>query len=102
MKTKTATINGFIVFDAHRAKFPSIYPDGPFTFNTYGPSRECIVVCEHSFAVEVPADFDPRPGMVEALEKKKRHLQAEFSAAVTEINRQISELQAIEYSGEAA
>ncbi len=50
---------------------------------------------------EVPDNFDPRPAQVKALEEKKLELSAQFAAAVTEINRQISQLQAIEHdSGE--
>lgn len=47
---------------------------------------------------DVPDDFDPRPSQVKALEAKKRELQAQFAAAVTEIERQISQLQAIEHT----
>lgn len=45
--------------------------------------------------IEVPNDFDPRPAKIAALEAKKQELRAKFSAAATEIERKISELQAI-------
>ena len=49
-----------------------------------------------------PARFDVfdkrRHGMVEALQAKKRALQAEFTKRVTEIEREISELQALEFT----
>ena len=102
MTTKTVTIKGFIVFDSHRARLPSCYPAGPYTFNTYGATDDHTVIQEHTISVEIPADFDPRPGMVKALEAKKRDAEAAFAKLVTDINRQISKLQAIEYSGEAA
>jgi hypothetical protein len=47
---------------------------------------------------DVPDDFDPRPAQVKALEAKERELRAQFAAAVTDIQRQISQLQAIEHS----
>lgn len=102
-KTKTVEIHGWIVFDALRARHPDIWPGGGFSFAAYEPSgADVTVVREHSFTVEVPADFDPRPGMVKALEEKKRQAHAEFAALVMQIDRQISELQAIEYTPEAA
>ena len=57
-----------------------------------------VFVCKAEVTFEVPDDFDPRPVQIKALEAKKRELQAQFSAAVTELNRQISELQAIEHT----
>jgi hypothetical protein len=45
---------------------------------------------------DVPDDFDPRPLQVKALEAKRAELHAQFAAAVTEINRQINELLAID------
>lgn len=104
MNTKTVTISGFIVFDAMRARYPDIWPGEGFNFTGYEPSgdSQSTVVRPHTFTVEVPADFDPRPGMVKALEEKKRKAHAEFSALVAQIDRQISELQAIEYTPEAA
>lgn len=56
----------------------------------------CVWIMEHEFEVEVPDDFDPRPGQITELEAQKVRLNAEFSAKVTEINRRISQLQAIE------
>lgn len=47
---------------------------------------------------EVPDDFDPRPAQIKVLEAKRAELNAQFAAAVTEINRQISQLQAIEHT----
>lgn len=104
MTTKTVTITGYIVFDQHRHSLPSCYPQGPFVFRSWKPDATDadVLVKEHSFTVDVPADFDPRPALVKALEAKKEKALAEFSAMVTAIDRQISELQAIEYSGEAA
>lgn len=61
-------------------------------------SPTSVVVGAIEVTFEVPDDFDPRPAQVKALEAKERELRAQFAAAVTEIQRQISQLQAIEHS----
>ena len=55
-----------------------------------------IFVKEHTTTVEVPDDFDPRPQQVAALEAEKQKARAEFQARITEIDRQIQSLMAIE------
>jgi hypothetical protein len=55
-------------------------------------------VSEQTVEVEVPDNFDPRAKQIAALEERKREMTAKFQAAVTEINRRISELQAIEFA----
>ena len=55
-----------------------------------------VFVKEHTTTVEVPDDFDPRPQQVAALEAAKQKARAEFQARITEIDRQIQSLLAIE------
>ena len=55
-----------------------------------------VFVTEHTTTVEVPDDFDPRPQQVAALEAAKQKARAEFQARITEIDRQIQSLLAIE------
>ena len=55
-----------------------------------------VFVKEHLTTVEVPDDFDPRPQQVAALEAEKQKARAEFQARITEIDRQIQSLMAIE------
>lgn len=50
----------------------------------------------HSFEVEIPEDFDPRPGMLKALDKKEQVLKAEFARRMMEIGKARSELLALE------
>jgi len=57
---------------------------------------ETVVLMEHSFYVEVPDNFDPRPGQVAALKAKKEKVQAEFSKRVMELDEQINSLLALE------
>ena len=98
MNTKTITIEGTVFFDTDSTKYQWCKPYNFFVgadqeaFSTYLP------ITNHTFTVEIPADFDPRPEHIKALEAKRKELQAQFAAAVTEINRQISQLQAIEYT----
>ena len=56
-----------------------------------------VTVMPHEIDVEVPDDFDPRPQQVAALEAEKQKARAEFHARVTEIDRQIQSLLAIEH-----
>lgn len=67
-----------------------------FVFKGYEDLEGFVNVQEHSFTVEVPDDFDPRPQMVQKLEAEKRKVEAEFHARVTQINAQIQSLLAIE------
>ena len=55
-----------------------------------------VFVKEHLTTVEVPDDFDPRPAQVAALEAEKQKARADFQARITEIDRQIQSLMAIE------
>jgi len=59
-----------------------------------------IFIRAHTLEFDLPADFDPRPIEIQALEKKATELQAETTAKVTEIRRRISELQAITFEAE--
>lgn len=88
-------IKGWILFGhyEHEAK----WGEKPyFTFKAFDSVEGFVTVREHSFMVEVPDDFDPRPQMVEKLREEKRKVEAEFHARVTQINAQIQSLLAIE------
>jgi hypothetical protein len=70
-----------------------------YSFATYERdlySKELVRVCPHEFTVEIPDNFDIRPGLVSALEREKQQLQAEFAKRITELNAQIQSLLAIE------
>ncbi|CDY79427.1 hypothetical protein BGLT_02208 [Caballeronia glathei] len=88
----TITIKGAIFALQHRwERAPS------YTFYSFDASDEHTVkVCDHEFTVEIPDDFDLRPGLVANLEREKEKLRAAFTARVTEINGQIQSLLAIE------
>lgn len=57
-----------------------------------------VMIMPHTIEVDIPDDFDPRPHQIAALQADRTKLQAAFSARVTEIERQISELTCLEMS----
>ena len=63
----------------------------------FGNDPGFLSVCAWPLEFDLPDDFDPRAGQIEALKTTKQDLMAEFSARCTEIERQISKLQAIEH-----
>ena len=70
----------------------------PWDCRTWDPAHADgrVFIKEHTITVEVPDDFDPRPQQVAALEAEKQKARAEFQKRITEINRQIQSLMAIE------
>ncbi|WP_186033469.1 hypothetical protein [Burkholderia gladioli] len=87
------TINGFI--------FARPAHDGSlnFEFSNYDVTKydnQAAKVREHSIDFDVPDDFDPRPGIVENLEREKTQILAEANHKVTDINRLIQTLLAID------
>ena len=87
------TIKGFITYKKDD------WRDGDdYHFNKYDMSEHgYVTVMPHEIVVEVPDDFDPRPKQVAALIAEKQKARAEFLARVTEIDRQIQSLLAIEH-----
>lgn len=72
-----------------------LLPYDPRTWGDDGKDGQ-VFVKEHLTTVEVPDDFDPRPQQVAALEAEKQKARADFQARITEIDRQIQSLMAIE------
>lgn len=93
----TITVKGALYFDTSkhaRLCWGTEYrwhPGPPKSFGDY------IAVCPHDLTVDI-GDFDPRPDQIKQLEEQRAELRAKFAQAVMEIDRRISELQAIEYS----
>jgi len=87
------TIKGFITCQQYD------WDDKPtFSFYGFDPTSydsSTVKVMEHEFEVEVPDNFDPRPGQVAALKEKKERMQAEFASKVKEIDDRINSLLAI-------
>lgn len=57
-------------------------------------------VCEHTVIAEVPEDIDPRQMRIDQLEAERTALRAKFQMRLTEIQEEISKLQALPFSGE--
>ena len=55
-------------------------------------------VCAQEIEIEVPDDYDPRTQKIAALVEKKKQALADYEKTLTDINRRISELQAIEFT----
>jgi arylsulfatase A-like enzyme len=94
------TIKGYIVHQVYR---DTPHDKGTFAFQTYPAFAGSSIyiqtpVCEHELTVNVPDDFDPRPGQIAALEKQKQEMRAKFAAAVKEIDDRINSLLALEMS----
>ncbi len=90
-------IQGFITYQVR-----SWDPKKPvINFSTMQPEKypdcfsDTVTVCEHSFEVEVPDDFDPRVGLIAGLKEKERKARADFEKLCTDIRRQISQYEAI-------
>jgi hypothetical protein len=87
------TIKGYVTCTQYQ------WDDKPvFSFYCFDPTSydaSTVKVMTHEFEVEVPDNFDPRPGQVAALEAKKKEMQAEFSRRVMEIDEKINSLLAI-------
>lgn len=98
--TKTVTQAGWVYFDTFRAR--NDYPEHMHYRFVYGEKldlgKDALPVCEATISFAIPADYDPRADQVAALKAEKAQLQANFARRVTEIERQISQLQALEHS----
>lgn len=92
---KTITIKGFIHW-----KKPQWAGDAEFTFNQHDYTKVddswgYVMVQPHEFTVEIPADFNPIPGLVSQLEAEKRLLKAKFAKDLMCIEDSISKLTCI-------
>ena len=92
MKVK---IKGYVTHTKYK------WEDKPhYSFYGFDPSDhlgdDSVVVMQHEVEIEIPDDFDPRPGQIAALKAQKERAQAEFAKRVTEIDEKINSLLAIE------
>ena len=92
------TVKGFVFWKKdYREK--GVFELLPWDCREWGETNSDgrVFVKEHTTEIEVPDDFDPRPQQVAALEAEKQKARAEFQARVTEIDRKIQSLLAIEH-----
>lgn len=104
----TITIPGFIhakpVQAWEEGDGPDIHRGFALSFWKFGDMKDqgYVRVCDAQVTVELPDNWDPREGQIEALRAKETALRAEFHRRVTEIHAQINKLQAIEMVGAGA
>lgn len=103
----TITIPGFITC-RKAERYEKSIASGPLagmavTWSEYDISNHGgrLAVCDFTLVFETPEGFDIREAQVVALQGKQKEAAAAFAALTTEINRQINELTAIEYTPEA-
>ena len=74
------------------------HENGIFGFANHpmGDIADYVDVCPCTVEVEVPDNFDPRASQVAALQRQKQEIMAKFQTRVTQIERQISKLTALE------
>ena len=102
----TITIPGFVYLkkeDDWSIKPPGAIPGlaaSWYHINMAGQDGVLLTI-PSAITFEMPDDFDPRPAQVAALQAKQKEAAAAFAALTVEINRQINELQAIEYTSDA-
>jgi hypothetical protein len=88
------TIDGYVAYTKYA------WDDKPtYSFFTFDPTvggGDWVIVMNHSFEVEIPDNFDPRPGQVANLKTKKEKIQAEMTERITTIDKAINSLLAIE------
>jgi hypothetical protein len=92
---KTVGINGYVYFKQYDWE-----EEGSFVISQYPPEvgsspNEKFIKSE-MFFVQVPENIDMREVKLAALQEEKTKIEAEFAAKVTQINRKINELLAIE------
>jgi len=82
-------IEGHIAFDHYNEKF---------TWFPFKSTNDALYldVGPYPIEVEVPDGFDPRAAQVEALKRQKQAVMADFQKRVTDIERQIAQLTALE------
>jgi len=96
---KTITMNGWI-----QCKPASRFDDDAingyvFRFWNYKDMKGSgyAMVTPHVMTCEVPDNFNPNGQFVEALEAKKKEIQAELQKRITDIQEEINKLTAISY-----
>ncbi|CBJ38295.1 conserved protein of unknown function [Ralstonia solanacearum CMR15] len=99
---KTIEINGYI-----HAVIHSIMPDKPvYSFHeledmSFMNSKHTtyVKVMPHTMVVKIPdGEIDYRTARIAALENEREKVRAELGKRITEINGEISKLQAIEFN----
>jgi len=57
-----------------------------------------VYIGEQEIEITIPDNFDPRPAQIAALRDQQTKAAADYQKTVTDIQRRIAELQAIEFT----
>lgn len=94
-KMKTVEITGYVYFCQYDWE-----PEGQFVISQYpkdiSEDENRKFISEVLVRCEVPDHVDMKQAKIDGLNAEKKKLEAEFAARVTQINRKINELLAIE------
>jgi hypothetical protein len=94
-KMKTVELTGYIYFSQYDWE-----RQGRFVISEYPrditEDENRKFISEEKFVVTVPDYVDMKQTKIDALNAEKKRVEAEFAAKVTQINRKINELLAIE------
>ena len=95
---KTIVLEGFVhCLPAEKYDDPGHVRNGlKYSFWEYEKMGGAFaLVAPHTITLEIADNFNPNSQFIEALEAKKKSAMAEFQCRITEIDRQISQFQAI-------
>ena len=94
---KQVSIEGGIYVDANH---DPRWGGSPFTFfaGKLEPFNGRHPVMPFTLTFTLPEGYDERGVQIEALKEREKELQAQFTAAVTEIHSRINKLQALEFT----
>ena len=71
--------------------------EAQYVFREYdSDSEDRIKVCDHSFTVDVPEKFDPKPALIKVLRGQQDALRAKSEQMITRIEEKIQSLLCIE------
>ena len=93
------TVKGFVHYSKEDWNEAASYEIYPFHMTSM-ESR--VLVCEQTFEVEIPDDFNPIPQQVAALEEQKRQERLRLAQRLAVLDEKISKLTCIEHTAEAA
>jgi hypothetical protein len=82
----------------HYVNYP--WDDAKFTIFSckLEEDKNHIYVGSQEVEIDVPDNYDPRPSQISALQESLKKAAADYQKSVTDIKRQIAELQAIEFT----
>ena len=89
------TLKGAVYFDTETC--PGTEPRYAFFVGNPNPFLEYVPVAEYTIRATAPEGLDLRAVQIKSLEAQREKTSAEFAEKMSNINVQISKLQAIEY-----